>query len=94
MFEPQYRISPPLLDTIKRITVLVHELNQRVVPEIALAQLQAEAQAISTFASASIEGSPLPLTEVKRLLKNRPQHLLPPSNPLLTRAGQKREIRN
>ena len=73
MFEPKYRISPQLLGTIKRITVLVHELNKLVVPEITLAQLQAEAQAISTFASTSIEGNPLPLTEVKRLLKKRPE---------------------
>src|SRR5690606_29893284 len=72
MFRPQYTISPPLLDTIKRITVLIHELNKRTLPQVVLFQFQAEAEAVSTYASTSIEGNPLPLTEVKRLLKERP----------------------
>lgn len=75
MFEPRYQISPPLLATIKRITLLIHELNKQVVPELVLAQLQAEAKAVSTYASTSIEGNPLPLTEVKRLLKNQPDQV-------------------
>ena len=73
MFEPIYQISPPLLTTIKQITLLIHELNQRVFPDVVLAQFQAEAEAISTYASTSIEGNPLPLTEVKQLLKNHPE---------------------
>jgi len=73
MFEPLYQISPPLLTTIKQITLLIHELNKRVFPDVVLAQFQAEAEAISTYASTSIEGNPLPLTEVKRLLKNHPE---------------------
>lgn len=72
MFQPQYHISPPLLDAIKRITVLIHELNKRTLPQVVLFQFQAEAEAVSTYASTSIEGNPLPLTEVKRLLKERP----------------------
>ena len=39
------------------------------------AELQAEAEAVSTYASTSIEGNPLPLTEVKHLLKQHPDHL-------------------
>lgn len=74
-FEPQYTISPPLLAMIKKITVLVHELNQQSVPDVVLMQMLAEARAISTYASTSIEGNPLPLTEVKRLLKQRPAHI-------------------
>jgi Fic family protein len=73
MFEPIYQISPPLLTTIKQITLLIHELNQRVFSDVVLAQFQAEAEAVSTYASTSIEGNPLPLTEVKRLLKNHPE---------------------
>lgn len=38
-------------------------------------QLQTEAAASATHASTSIEGNPLPLTEVKRLLKQQPEQL-------------------
>ena len=75
MFQPHYQISPRLLYTIKRITILVHELNKRTPSDLVLMKLQAEAQAVSTYASTSIEGNPLPLTEVKRLLKNRPEQI-------------------
>jgi len=74
-FTPLYTISPPLLSMIKRITVLLHELNQQVVPDVVLMEMQSEARAVSTYASTSIEGNPLPLTEVKRLLKQRPAHI-------------------
>jgi hypothetical protein len=53
----------------------VHELNKHAVSEIVLMQLRIEAQAVSTHASTSIEGNLLPLTEVKRLLKNRPAEI-------------------
>jgi hypothetical protein len=75
MFQPIYHVTPVLLDRIKRITLLVHELNQRRVSEPVYAQLQTEARATSTFASTGIEGNPLPLTEVRRLLKNRPAQI-------------------
>ncbi|MCP4363632.1 MAG: Fic family protein [Chloroflexi bacterium] len=75
MFEPQYQISPTLLDRIKRIAILVHELNKRNLSDVVLAQLQAEAQVVSTFASTSIEGNPLPITEVRQLLKTQPDQL-------------------
>lgn len=74
-FAPLYAISPPLLDMIKRIGVLTHELNQKAVPGVVLMELQSEARAVSTYASTSIEGNPLPLTEVKRLLKQRPAQI-------------------
>ena len=75
MFEPIYQISPQLLRTIKRITILVHEYNQRRLTQLQLAQLLSEARVTSTYASTSIEGNPLPLTEVRRLLKNHPDHV-------------------
>lgn len=74
-FAPVYCISPPLLDRIKQIAILVHELNQRAVPDVVLVPMQSEARAVSTYASTSIEGNPLPLTEVKRLLKQQPAKL-------------------
>ncbi len=75
MFEPNYRISPLLLQCIKEISLLVHILNQRLVSDVVLVQMQAEARAVSTFASTSIEGNPLPLTQVRRLLKSQPKQL-------------------
>ncbi len=75
MFNPQYHISPLLLDTIKRVTLLIHELNKQALSDLAFAQLEQEANALSTFASTSIEGNPLPLTDVKRLLKRKPEHV-------------------
>jgi Fic family protein len=73
MFEPRYHVSPPLLDTIKRITILIHELDKRALPEVVLVRLRAQAEALSTYASTSIEGNALSLTEVKRLLKQHPE---------------------
>ena len=74
MFEPIYHISPQLLDSIKQITILVHELNKRRVPDVVYAELLSDARVTSTYASTSIEGNPLPLTEVKRLLKTQPNY--------------------
>jgi Fic family protein len=75
MFKPTFSISPKLLRDIKSITLLVHELNKRVVPEVVLVEQLAEARSLSTYASTSIEGNPLPLTDVKRLLKSSPAEL-------------------
>jgi Fic family protein len=38
-------------------------------------ELEKTARAISTYASTSIEGNPLPLTEVKKILKSKPTHI-------------------
>ena len=75
MFQPQYHVSPELLDTIKRITILVYELNKQQISQPQLAALRSEALATSAYASTSIEGNPLPLTEVRRLLKTQPSHI-------------------
>ncbi len=75
MFKPRYVVSPALLGNIKDIALLVHELNKQVVPVVVLAEQQTEARSLSTFASTSIEGNPLSLTEVKRLLKSNPTQL-------------------
>ncbi|CUS04006.2 conserved protein of unknown function [Candidatus Promineifilum breve] len=75
MFNPAYSISSALLRDIKSITLLVHELNQQAVPEVVLMEQLAEARSISTYASTSIEGNPLSLTDVKRLIKSSPAEL-------------------
>jgi len=73
MFTPRYTISPRLLANLKRIAVLTAELNAQPFSQVVLMRLEQSAREVSAFASTSIEGNPLPLTEVKRILKNRPE---------------------
>ena len=75
MFNPKYAITNKLLSNIKYITLLVEELNNQRFPEVVLMDFEKKARQVSTFASTSIEGNPLPLTEVKKVLKNRPEYM-------------------
>lgn len=75
MFKPKYTITNKLLANIKHITLLVEELNNQRFPKVVLVDFEIKAREVSAFASTSIEGNPLPLTEVKKVLKNRPKHV-------------------
>lgn len=75
MFSPRYTITDTLLANIKRINTLVNELNNRRFPNVVLLELERTAREVSTYASTSIEGNPLPLTEVKKILKSKPAHI-------------------
>ena len=75
MFEPRYTISAQLLSNIKRITEIIADLNIRRLSGVVFAELERRAREISAFSSTSIEGNPLPLTVVKRILKPRPAHI-------------------
>src|SRR3990172_13265823 len=75
MFNPRYTITDRLLANIKRVNALVNELNHRRFPHVVLVELEKVARAVSTYASISIEGNPLPLTEVKKILKSKPAHI-------------------
>ena len=75
MFKPSYTITNKLLSNIKKISSIIIELNNRRFQEIVLYELEKKAREISTYSSTSIEGNPLPLTEVRRILKNRPKNL-------------------
>jgi len=75
MFSPKYNITDILLANIKRINTLVNELNNRRFPHVVLLELERTAREVSTYASTSIEGNPLPLTEVKKILKSKPAHI-------------------
>ncbi len=75
MFYPKYTITDHLLGNIKRVNSLVNELNNRRFPHVVLVELERIARAVSTFASTSIEGNPLPLAEVKKILKLKPAHV-------------------
>ncbi len=72
MFNPKYTISNKLLSNIKRISEIVVELNNRNLSRVILLDMERRAREISTYSSTSIEGNPLPLTDVKRILKNSP----------------------
>ena len=74
-FKPAYTITDRLLANIKRINSLVNELNHKHFPHVVLLELEKSARAVSSFASTSIEGNPLPLTEVKKILKSKPANL-------------------
>jgi Fic family protein len=73
-FIPQYTITDKLLSYIKQINTLIIELNNRRFSKVVLMEFEKEARAVSTFASTSIEGNPLPITEVKKVLKAKPIH--------------------
>ena len=75
MFQPRYTITDRLLANIKRINTLVNELNNRRFPNVVLLELERTAREVSSYASTSIEGNPLPLTEVKKILKSKPVHI-------------------
>lgn len=75
MFQPKYTITDKLLGNIKYLAVLVEELNAKRFPKVILMDFERRAQEVSAFASTSIEGNPLPLTEVKKILKNKPVYV-------------------
>jgi len=75
MFAPKYTVTNQLLGNIKRIAEIVTELNSRSFSSVVQMEMQRRAREISAFSSTSIEGNPLPLTDVKKILKNKPEHI-------------------
>lgn len=75
MFQPKYTITDRLLANIKRVNSIVNELNDKRFPSVVLLELERSAREVSTYASTSIEGNPLLLTEVKKILKSKPTHI-------------------
>ena len=75
MFSPQFTITNQLLANIKHINSLITALNTGRFPNVILLEFERTARAVSTYASTSIEGNPLPLTEVKEILKAKPTHI-------------------
>lgn len=74
-WQPKYRITDRLVVTMRRIGEAIGEIKALGLSSNALARLELEARAVSTHASTGIEGNPLPLTDVKRLLKADPVHI-------------------
>lgn len=75
MFEPKYTITHKLLANVKKIGQIVSGLNEHRFPQMVLFELERIAREVSAHASTSIEGNPLPLTDVKQLLKQSPAHI-------------------
>jgi len=75
MFKPKYTITNKLLGNIKRVAEIVTELNSRSFSMVVLLEMERRAREISAYSSTSIEGNPLPLTDVKRILKNKPEYV-------------------
>ncbi len=75
MFTPTYTITDQLLANISRVNALVRDLNDRRFPRVVFVEFEKSAREVSTYASTSIEGNPLPLTDVKKILKSAPAHI-------------------
>lgn len=74
-WEPKYTITDKLVFTIREIGEAIGEIKSFSLTDKALAKLELEARELSTYASTSIEGNPLPLTDVKQLLKTKKEHV-------------------
>jgi Fic family protein len=75
MFRPIYSLHTELLNNIVKIKNIIASLNEQKFSSVVLAEFEKDSFAVSAFASTSIEGNPLPLTDVKKLLKNKPEHV-------------------
>jgi len=75
MWNPNYTIGNRLLRAIRKIGETLGAIKSHSLSDAKFTRLAGEARALSTFASTSIEGNPLRLTDVKRLLKNAPKQV-------------------
>lgn len=71
----KYTITDKLLSNIKSIAQLVTKLNSTKFSDIVLMEYEKIANIQSSYSSTSIEGNPLPVTEVKKLIKNHPKNM-------------------
>lgn len=74
-WSPKFTIRPRLLRITREIGETLGAIRSNDMSERGLEGLALEARMLSTFASTSIEGNPLPLTDVKRLLKEAPRQI-------------------
>jgi len=72
MFTPKYAITDLLLANITKINSMVNELNNKRFAKLILVEFERIAREVSAHTSTSIEGNPLSLTDVKRVLKTIP----------------------
>ena len=72
MFQPKYQISHRLARALRQIGEAMGAIKAANLGAPGLQRLVLDARSLSAHASTSIEGNPLPLTDVKRLLKSAP----------------------
>lgn len=75
MHKLKYTITDKILSTIRQIGESMGEIKAANITGDNLITLERQARALSSFASTSIEGNPLPLTDVKKLLKDSPKQI-------------------
>jgi len=75
MFQPKFTISNHLARTLRQIGEAMGGIKSTGLAEPSLKRLVLDARSLSAHASTSIEGNPLPLTDVKRLLKSAPVNI-------------------
>ena len=75
LWKPEYTITNRLLLTIREIGEAIGEIKGFQLTDKAIAKLELKARELSSYASTSIEGNPLPLTDVKRLLKSSKEYI-------------------
>ncbi len=71
----KYTISLNLLELLKKIHLEVSLLNSKKYSKVVLMEMENEANVQSAYSSTSIEGNPLPFTEVKKILKKSPLNI-------------------
>lgn len=69
IWDPKNKISNKLLLTVREIGESISEIKAQNLTHGTLARLELNARELSSYASTSIEGNPLPLADVKRLIK-------------------------
>jgi len=74
-WKPKYTNMDKLLYTIHQIGEAIGEIRSFRFQSGTVALLESQDRELSTYAFTSIEGNPLALTDVKRLLKNRPEYI-------------------
>ncbi len=74
-WKPKYIITNKMLSNIQQIGESMGLIKAQNLSKQSLVRLEHEARTLSTYASVSIEGNPLPLTDVKNVLKNRPNNI-------------------
>lgn len=75
MFKPKYTITNTLATNMRKVGEIIGELNSKVFSSTVLMNMEKDARALSAHSSTQIEGNPLRLTDVKKIIKSRPEHI-------------------
>lgn len=75
MFVPKYTISHTLASNMRKIGEIIGELNSKPLSNTVLMNMERDARALSACSSTQIEGNPLPLTDVKKIIKSTPVNI-------------------